>query len=59
MKLFYLIKFENLRVLHAAGNPIHKHQNYKHYCLAHLKNLKYLDYRLIDQESVCIPGPHR
>ncbi|KAJ3337137.1 Dynein regulatory complex subunit 3 [Kappamyces sp. JEL0680] len=47
----YLIKFEHLRVLHAAGNPVQKNPNYKHYCLAHLKGLKYLDYRLIDQES--------
>ncbi|KAJ3276416.1 Dynein regulatory complex subunit 3 [Terramyces sp. JEL0728] len=54
LQLAYLIKFENLRVLNLTGNPVHKNPNYKNYCLAHFKNLKYLDYRLIDQESVII-----
>ncbi|KAJ3321556.1 Dynein regulatory complex subunit 3 [Boothiomyces sp. JEL0866] len=52
--LAYLIKFESLRVLNLTGNPVHKNPNYKNYCLAHFKNLKYLDYRLIDQESIAI-----
>jgi hypothetical protein len=50
--LSYLIGFENLRVLNAVGNPIAKSQDYKPYCLAHLKNLKYLDYRLFVDEAV-------
>ncbi|KAI8915048.1 hypothetical protein BC831DRAFT_488112 [Entophlyctis helioformis] len=52
--LAYLIKFENLRVLNVAGNPFCKNPNYKYYCLAHLKRLKYLDYRLVDDESTKI-----
>ena len=52
LQLAYLMKFENLRVLHASGNPVFKLFNYKNYCLAHLRNLKYLDYRLVDPESV-------
>ncbi|KAJ3262588.1 Dynein regulatory complex subunit 3 [Boothiomyces macroporosus] len=54
LQLAYLIRFENLRVLNMTGNPVHKNPNYKNYCLAHFKNLKYLDYRLIDQESIAI-----
>ncbi|EGF76279.1 hypothetical protein BATDEDRAFT_92813 [Batrachochytrium dendrobatidis JAM81] len=50
--LAYLLKFENLRVLNVAGNALCKNPNYKPYCLAHLKNLKYLDYRLVDEESL-------
>nr|KAJ3419777.1 Dynein regulatory complex subunit 3 [Polyrhizophydium stewartii] len=50
--LAYLIKFENLRVLNVAGNAFCKNPNYKSYCLAHMKRLKYLDYRLVDEESL-------
>lgn len=50
----YLMRFESLRVLHCQGNAICRNEDYKSYCLAHLKSLKYLDYRLIDQESVSI-----
>eukprot|EP00842_Homolaphlyctis_polyrhiza_P002068 jgi/Hompol1/2862/HPOL_003040-RA len=51
-QLAYLIKFENLRVLNVAGNAFCKNPNYKYYCLAHMKKLKYLDYRLVDEESL-------
>ncbi|KAJ3041156.1 Dynein regulatory complex subunit 3 [Rhizophlyctis rosea] len=50
--LAYLIKFEHLRVLNAAGNALCKNPNYRHWVLAHMRNLKYLDYRLVDSESV-------
>ncbi|KAJ3123148.1 Dynein regulatory complex subunit 3 [Nowakowskiella sp. JEL0407] len=50
--LSYLSRFENLRVLNAAGNSLCKNPNYRHYVLAHIRNLKYLDYRLVDEESV-------
>ncbi|KAH6601697.1 hypothetical protein BASA61_001901 [Batrachochytrium salamandrivorans] len=50
--LAYLIKFENLRVLNVAGNALCKNPDYKSYCLAHMKRLKYLDYRLFDEESL-------
>ncbi|KAJ1559706.1 Dynein regulatory complex subunit 3, partial [Cladochytrium tenue] len=47
----YLSRFEKLRVLNCAGNPICKNPAYRHYILAHVRGLKYLDYRLIDEES--------
>ncbi|KAJ3020829.1 Dynein regulatory complex subunit 3 [Thoreauomyces humboldtii] len=48
----YLSKFESLRVLNLSGNSICKHANYRHYILAHIRGLRYLDYRLVDDESV-------
>ncbi|KAJ3198692.1 Dynein regulatory complex subunit 3, partial [Dinochytrium kinnereticum] len=50
--LLYLTRFENLRVLNCAGNTICKNPNFKHYVLAHIRGLKYLDYRLVDEESI-------
>ena len=52
LQLEYLTRFENLRVLNALGNPISKNPNYKHYALAYLKGLRYLDYRLVDDDSI-------
>lgn len=48
----YLSKFAQLRVLNLNGNSISKSPNYRSYILAHIRNLKYLDYRLVDDESV-------
>ena len=48
----YLCKFDHLKVFNAAGNAIAKNPNYRNYTLAHLRKLKYLDYRLVDKESV-------
>ena len=33
------------------GNPFCQEDEYRRYVLAHLKNLKYLDYRLVDQQA--------
>lgn len=52
--LAYLVKFEQLKVLNATGNAVCKNANYKHYCLAHFKSLKYLDYRLIEADAVAL-----
>jgi hypothetical protein len=46
------MKFDRLRVLNFSGNAVCKHPSYKNYCLAHFRQLKYLDYRLIDEESI-------
>ncbi|KAI8914006.1 hypothetical protein DFJ77DRAFT_465521 [Powellomyces hirtus] len=48
----YLSKFEHLRVLNLSGNTISKHVNYRNYILAHIRGLRYLDYRLVDDDSV-------
>mmetsp|Transcript_9653 Transcript_9653/g.15802 ORF Transcript_9653/g.15802 Transcript_9653/m.15802 type:complete len:558 (+) Transcript_9653:161-1834(+) len=48
----YLRKFQNLRCLNLAGNPMCKDQDYKNYVLAFLKFLTYLDYRLVDDAAI-------
>ncbi|KAI9002253.1 hypothetical protein BC832DRAFT_560967 [Gaertneriomyces semiglobifer] len=50
--VIYLARFENLRVLNLSGNQICKQQIYRNYVLAHIRGLRYLDYRLVDAESV-------
>ncbi|KAI8830849.1 hypothetical protein BC829DRAFT_426505 [Chytridium lagenaria] len=52
LTLLYLTRFENLRVLNCSGNTLCKNPNFKHYVLAHIRGLKYLDYRLVDEESI-------
>ena len=39
-------------VLNALGNPLSKLGNYKNYTIAHLRNLKYLDYRLVEEDAL-------
>jgi len=48
----YLRKFKKLRMLTLSNNPLCKHPSYKSKILAHIKNLKYLDYRLVDRDEV-------
>eukprot|EP00976_Prorocentrum_cordatum_P084741 1185782-Prorocentrum_minimum.AAC.2 len=48
----YLRKFHELRLVNLAGNPFCKDPEYFSYVLSHIKNLKYLDYRLVDKNSV-------
>ena len=52
------MKFENLRVLNAFGNPISKNPNYSQYALAHLRRLKYFDYRLLMKNLYTPPTPY-
>ncbi|KAK3520369.1 hypothetical protein QTP70_024051 [Hemibagrus guttatus] len=49
--VIYLRKFNNLRTLDLAGNPICKDENYKVFVAAHLPHLVYLDYRLLDEQT--------
>eukprot|EP00906_Rhabdomonas_costata_P033356 RCo047007 len=48
----YLRKFRKLRMLTLSGNPLCKHPSYESKILAHIRNLKYLDYRLVDKAKV-------
>jgi hypothetical protein len=50
----YLRQIPSIRILNLAGNPVcetHK-EDYRPYVLAHIKDLRYLDYRLVDAGSV-------
>mmetsp|Transcript_21461 Transcript_21461/g.55771 ORF Transcript_21461/g.55771 Transcript_21461/m.55771 type:complete len:527 (-) Transcript_21461:107-1687(-) len=50
--LMYLRRFNDLRVVNLEGNPVSKDAEYRAYVMAHVKSLKYLDYRLLDQKEV-------
>ncbi|XP_064618992.1 dynein regulatory complex subunit 3-like [Lineus longissimus] len=49
--LVYLRRFKKLRTLNLSGNPFCDLSEYKVFVIAHLPNLDYLDYRLIDENS--------
>jgi oligoribonuclease (3'-5' exoribonuclease) len=50
--VMYLRQIPSIRILNLSGNPISNDADYKQYVLAHIKNLRYLDYRLIDAGAV-------
>ena len=50
----YLRRFKKLRLLNLAGNAVCDDPEYRTFVLAFLKNLKYLDYKLIDENEVSI-----
>ncbi|KAM5153088.1 dynein regulatory complex subunit 3 [Mantella aurantiaca] len=47
--LVYLRRFQHLRTLNLAGNPMCEDENYKLFVGGHLPNLVYLDFRLVDE----------
>jgi len=47
----YLRQFKSLRTLNLSGNPFSEEANYKEYVIAHLPDLVYLDFRLIDESA--------
>ncbi|OCT64478.1 dynein regulatory complex subunit 3 [Xenopus laevis] len=47
--LIYLRKFKQLRTLNLAGNPLSEDDQYKMFIAAHLPNLVYLDFRILDE----------
>ena len=48
----YLRSFSRLQAVNLVGNPFCQEAEYRAYVLAHLKHLKYLDYRLVDEQAV-------
>jgi hypothetical protein len=48
----YLRRFKRLRLLNLDGNPVSRDMEYRAYVIAHIKGLKYLDYRLIESAQV-------
>lgn len=53
-QLIYLRRFKGLRTLNLAGNPFCDDANYKQFVVAHIPTLAYLDFRLIDGNTVSI-----
>lgn len=50
-QVIYLRRFKVLRTLNLSGNPFSEEANYKEYVIAHLPELVYLDFRLIDESA--------
>eukprot|EP00761_Pharyngomonas_kirbyi_P001366 gb/GECH01001370.1/.p1 GENE.gb/GECH01001370.1/~~gb/GECH01001370.1/.p1 ORF type:complete len:511 (+),score=178.49 gb/GECH01001370.1/:1-1533(+) len=57
-ELAYLRRFENLKLLTLKGNPICEGWDIQMLVLAYTKNLKYLDYRLVDPSEVTNAREH-
>ncbi|KXJ27071.1 Leucine-rich repeat-containing protein 48 [Exaiptasia diaphana] len=49
--VLYLRRFKNLRTLNLSSNPFCEDVSYKEYVIAHLPNLVYLDFRLVDSTA--------
>ncbi|KAG8542379.1 hypothetical protein GDO81_026838 [Engystomops pustulosus] len=47
--LIYLRRFKQLRTLNLSGNPLSEDDQYKLFVAAHLPDLVYLDFRLVDE----------
>uniref|UniRef100_A0A8C0QRE7 Dynein regulatory complex subunit 3 n=1 Tax=Chelonoidis abingdonii TaxID=106734 RepID=A0A8C0QRE7_CHEAB len=47
----YLRKFKNLRTLNLTGNPVCENEQYSMFIAAHLPDLVYLDFRLVDENT--------
>ena len=52
--MVYLRQFKELRTLNLSGNPFCSQADYKPYVIAFLSSVNFLDYRLIDEQSVSI-----
>uniref|UniRef100_A0A8C0JCH1 Dynein regulatory complex subunit 3 n=1 Tax=Chelonoidis abingdonii TaxID=106734 RepID=A0A8C0JCH1_CHEAB len=48
----YLRKFKNLRTLNLTGNPVCENEQYSMFIAAHLPDLVYLDFRLVDENTL-------
>ena len=46
--VMYLRRFPKLRMLNMKGNPLTEDPDYRYFTIAHLNNLQYLDYSLVE-----------
>lgn len=51
-QVIYLRRFKNLHTVNLSGNPLSEDENYKLFIAAYLSDLVYLDYRLLNEETV-------
>uniref|UniRef100_A0A8D0GGM6 Dynein regulatory complex subunit 3 n=1 Tax=Sphenodon punctatus TaxID=8508 RepID=A0A8D0GGM6_SPHPU len=49
--IVYIRKFKHLRTLNLTGNPVHENEQYSMFIAAHLPDLVYLDFRLVDENT--------
>ncbi|KAL1499335.1 hypothetical protein AB1Y20_011542 [Prymnesium parvum] len=50
--IMYLRPKKELQAINLVGNPFCQETEYRAYVLSHLKYIKYLDYRLVDEQAV-------
>ena len=50
-QIIYLRRFKLLRTINLSGNPFCEDASYKEYVIAHLPELVYLDFRLVDESA--------
>ena len=53
LQILYLRKFPKLKTLNISNNPVCQEENFKQYVAAFLPHLDFLDYRLLDEQTVC------
>ncbi|KAH7278696.1 hypothetical protein KP509_38G052800 [Ceratopteris richardii] len=51
-EVLYLRRLKNLRLLTLDGNPLCKDPDYRVYVIGHLRDLRFLDHRVVDDESL-------
>ncbi|XP_030433775.1 dynein regulatory complex subunit 3 isoform X2 [Gopherus evgoodei] len=51
LQVVYLRQFKNLRTLNLTGNPVCENEQYSMFIAAHLPDLVYLDFRLVDENT--------
>ena len=51
-QLLYLRRFKQLQTLNLSGNPICQADEFRQYTIAYLPSIQFLDYRLVDEQSV-------
>ena len=56
-QITYLRRFKKLKTLNLSNNPFCEFDNYKQYVAAFLPHLEFLDYRLLDDQTVSIQLP--
>ena len=52
VQISYLRRFKHLKTLNLSNNPFCEFDNYKQYVAAFLPHLDFLDYRLLDEQTV-------
>ena len=52
--IVYLRRFRRLRCLNLAGNPLCEDAEYEAFVVAHLPDLKFLDYRRVAEDTVSV-----
>ncbi|KAI5070160.1 hypothetical protein GOP47_0014503 [Adiantum capillus-veneris] len=53
-EILYLRRLKSLQLLTLDGNPLCKDQDYRTYVIGHLRDLRFLDHRVVDEASLLV-----